>query len=131
LANGQFPPGMSGNPGGAPKGLAEVRDLARGYTVLAITTLARIAEKGKTETAQIAASTALLDRGWGKPTQILAGDPDMPPVRLTVEEERAAREQRRVGARAAIQAAFTDHVRREGPDDSMLPGPEAPESRGI
>ena len=33
--------------------------------------LAYIAEHGKSETAQIAASVALLDRGWGKPVQTL------------------------------------------------------------
>jgi hypothetical protein len=30
-------------------------------------TLAHIAQKGESESARVAASVALLDRGWGKP----------------------------------------------------------------
>ena len=32
----KFKPGQSGNPGGRPKGFAEVRELAREHTVAAI-----------------------------------------------------------------------------------------------
>jgi hypothetical protein len=108
LSNGRFPRGVSGNPGGQPKGLAEVRELARQHTPLAIGTLVRIAGKGKSEMAQIAASTALLDRAWGRPTQPLAGDEDMPPVGQSIEERQRETERRRAEARAAIEAAFGD-----------------------
>ena len=37
-----FKPGVSGNPGGRPKVLSEVRDLAREHTVAAIDTLVSI-----------------------------------------------------------------------------------------
>ena len=30
--------------------------------------------------ARVSAATALLDRGWGKPTQMIAGDPNGEPV---------------------------------------------------
>ena len=80
LANGQFRPGASGNPGGRPAALAEVRQLARQHTALAIQKLAQIAEHGQSEMAQIAAANALLDRGWGRPTQPVSGDDEMPPV---------------------------------------------------
>src|SRR5215813_11867527 len=80
LANGQFRPGASGNPGGRPAALAEVKQLARQHTVLAIQKLAHIAEHGQAEMAQIAAANALLDRGWGRPTQPVSGDDEMPSI---------------------------------------------------
>lgn len=63
-----FPKGRSGNPGGRHKGTAEVRKLARDYTNLAITTLASICRKADRDTARVAAASALLDRGYGKPS---------------------------------------------------------------
>ncbi len=60
--------GESGNPGGRPKEVAEVRELARKYTVKAIKTLAGIMLDEKApETARIAATNSLLDRGHGRP----------------------------------------------------------------
>jgi hypothetical protein len=42
-------------------------------------TLARIAADTKAPpAAQVAAACALLDRGWGKPLQMVTGDPDQP-----------------------------------------------------
>ena len=66
-----FRPGQSGNPGGRPKALREVQECARQHTAMAIAKLAEIAEHGKSESAQIAAANALLDRAWGKPLQSL------------------------------------------------------------
>ncbi len=43
--------------------------LAREYTWQAFDTLVDVAENGKSETARIAAATALLDRGFGKPRE--------------------------------------------------------------
>lgn len=63
---GRFPPGVSGNPGGQPSGLAEVRQLARTYTELAINTLAEICQSSDKDPARVAAASVLLDRGWGK-----------------------------------------------------------------
>src|SRR5262249_39682321 len=83
LANGQFRPGASGNPGGRPAALAEVKQLARQHTALAIQKIAHIAEQRHSEMAQIAAANALLDRGWGRPTQPVSGDDEMPPVGIS------------------------------------------------
>ena len=110
LVNGRFAPGASPNPGGRPAALAEVRELARQHTTLAIDTLVKIADRGKTEMAKIAASNALLDRGWGKPTQPISGDADMPPVAMTVEDQRKAAEERAARAEALIDEAFAEYV---------------------
>ena len=107
LPTGQFPPGRSGNPGGRPAALAEVRELARQHTPQAISTLVKIVEKGRSEQARIAASVALLDRAWGKPTQPIAGDADMPPVGLSIEDQRRQIDERRAAA-ALIDEAFSE-----------------------
>lgn len=70
-AKGTFAKGTSGNPGGRHKGVAEVVDLARSHSAMAISTLASIAQNPKApEAARISASVALLDRAWGKPVQM-------------------------------------------------------------
>jgi hypothetical protein len=76
----KFPKGKSGNPGGRPKVLGEVQELARQYAPAAIVELARLALKAKNETARIAAIRELLDRGYGRSRQAMeisapAGDP--------------------------------------------------------
>ena len=67
-----FKKGESGNPGGRPKVIAELRELARAHAPDAINELARLAVKAKSETARIAAIRELLDRGYGKAAQVLA-----------------------------------------------------------
>lgn len=64
-----FVKGQSGNPGGRPKELKEIQELARQSAPSAIRALASIAAKGKSEAARVSAATALLDRAYGKPVQ--------------------------------------------------------------
>lgn len=62
----------------------EIKSLARAHTSTAINVLAGIMnETAAPHAARVSAASALLDRGWGKPTQPIAGDDDAPPVRLT------------------------------------------------
>ncbi len=65
----KFKTGVSGNPGGRPKVLAELQEIARDHAPGAIAELARLACKAKSETARIAAIRELLDRGYGKARQ--------------------------------------------------------------
>lgn len=62
--------GQSGNPGGRPKVVGEIRDLARQHTATAIDTLVQVCKSGESESARVAAAQVLLDRGWGRPLQM-------------------------------------------------------------
>ena len=71
--------------------MSKVRELARAHTEAAITKLVQIMEKGESEQAQLGAANSLLDRGWGKPTQPIAGVDEGPlEVELTDVRERLA-----------------------------------------
>jgi hypothetical protein len=69
-----FLPGQSGNPGGRPKEIGQVRDLARQHTTLAVKTLVHVMQHGTKDAARVAAAQALLDRGWGRPQQTMDVD---------------------------------------------------------
>lgn len=79
--------GTSGNPGGRRKQDYRIKDLAQEHTELALRRLAEIAENTENLGAAVAAATALLDRGWGKPAQsvdMTHASPDGGPVRLVI-----------------------------------------------
>jgi hypothetical protein len=74
-----FKPGVSGNPDGRPKRaetiearrvVADVKAAARELTLDAMDTLKLVMKDPKAPpAARVGAATAILDRGWGKPTQ--------------------------------------------------------------
>lgn len=74
-----FKPGQSGNPGGKPKLteparkiLADIKSLAKDASEAAIETLKSVmADTQAPPAARVGAATAILDRGYGKPTQTI------------------------------------------------------------
>jgi hypothetical protein len=62
----------------------QIASLARVHTAAAINCLVGIMENGASEPAKVTAAQALLDRGWGKPSQPVDGDGEGGPVQLTV-----------------------------------------------
>jgi hypothetical protein len=73
-----FPKGVSGNPGGRPKAVKAVMELAQQHTAAAIETLVEIHTDSKVDPrARVAAASALLDRALGKPPQAIQVDAEM------------------------------------------------------
>lgn len=70
----RFQKGQSGNPGGKPKELKGIQELARKHAPDAIAALVKVARGGKSESARVGAAVALLDRGFGRPLQELKVD---------------------------------------------------------
>jgi len=62
----------------------DIRSLARAHTTSALRTLAVIASQGQSESARVAAATALLDRGWGKAPQAHTGENGEGDIRVIV-----------------------------------------------
>ena len=72
---GGFKPGQSGNPGGRPKEVVEVRALARAHTNEAVQELRSIMRSAdEPASARVAAANSLLDRGWGRAPLAITGE---------------------------------------------------------
>lgn len=72
-------PGQSGNPAGRKRENEEIKALARQHCPRAIERLAEIMD-GDDPRAAAAASNSLLDRGYGKPTQVVSGEDGGPAI---------------------------------------------------
>jgi hypothetical protein len=82
-----FVKGQSGNPGGRPKAIVEVVELARQNAPDAINTLATICrDKNAPPAARVSAATAILDRGFGKPHQSIHHSGEISPSSMTDAE---------------------------------------------
>jgi hypothetical protein len=83
--------------GGRQKGVpnkatASLKDIAREYTHEALEALLRIMRSDEAPAAAVvAASNAILDRGYGKPSQTIAGDEDSPLKIIQAIEHRIVR----------------------------------------
>ena len=63
--------GHSGNPGGRPREVAEVKALARQHCEEAIRSIVELMHTAKHERTRLAAASELLDRGFGRPAMAL------------------------------------------------------------
>lgn len=92
--DGRWKSGASPNPGGRPAITREVRELAQKHSLAAVERLAELMHSDD-ERVAVSATTALLDRAVGKPTQALeVSGPEGAPIngldlsRLSAEELR-------------------------------------------
>jgi hypothetical protein len=87
------------------KAVTEIRSLARSHTRTALNVLVAVMRNTKaTPPARVAAANAILDRGWGKPTQSLGNDENALELIHRIE-------------RVIVQP---DHVDAENPDRESL-----------
>ena len=77
----KFQKGQSGNPGGRPKEIAEIKELAREYSAEAIERLLHWMRSNNGRVS-VAAAQALLDRAYGKAPQQIAVDATLRECRM-------------------------------------------------
>ena len=105
-----FQKGQSGNPGGRPKEIAEVKELAREHMPAAIEALVSIMNNTKaSDAARVSAASALLDRAYGKPQQQITGEGAVYVARLP-EPARSAEEWEQQYVKPMLEAKGIAHV---------------------
>ncbi len=77
-------PGAGRKKGSPNKATRTLKELAREYTSEAVEALIEVV-RTETGAARVSAANAILDRGYGKPSQVLSGDEDGGAVRMVHE----------------------------------------------
>ena len=71
-------PGAGRKAGGTNSVTPDIKQMTRRYADEAVQAVYNIMKKSKFESNRFAAAKELMDRGFGKPTQAIGSDPDMP-----------------------------------------------------
>lgn len=81
-----FAKGQSGNPGGRPKLVGKVRELAQEKGEAALRLLIEIMENTSEPTeTRIKAAEKVLDRGFGRPAQAVTGEDGEGPAQIVLQ----------------------------------------------
>lgn len=81
-----FAKGQSGNPGGRPKLVGKVRELAQEKGEAALRLLIEIMENTNEPTeTRIKAAEKVLDRGFGRPAQAVTGEDGEGPAQIVLQ----------------------------------------------
>lgn len=73
-------------PGTPNKATASLKELARQYTDESLTALIGVIRSTESDAARVSAIKEMLDRGYGKASQVLAGDEEGGPIRIAKVE---------------------------------------------
>ena len=108
---GGFQKGQSGNPGGRSKLPADIREAFKAKAPQALEVLTRCLQSDDDRIAMMAAQ-AILDRGYGKPTQSIDANINDDPVRYIVE----------LPEKSATTAEWLESIRREDAGRALVTG---------
>ena len=108
---GGFRRGQSGNPGGRSKLPADIREAFKAKAPQALEVLTRCLQSGDDRVAMMAAQ-AILDRGYGRPTQSIDANINDNPVRYIVE----------LPKKSATTQEWLEDIRREDAGRALVTG---------
>ena len=108
---GWFKKGASGNPGGRPRLPADIREAFKAKAPEALEVLTRCLQSDDERVAMMAAQ-AILDRGYGKPTQSIDANINDDPVRYIVE----------LPEKSATTEEWLESIRREDAGRALVTG---------